>query len=477
MFKSQCNPLLSKLLNPTKALKGMIRLPRFNMPSTRMFGIELEFYLLNMDGVIINSADTVIDELKKKLHEIDIKKECAHSMIEITSFPHLSSAEVFGKFFSDFETILYEAERLEVGLFNYGCYPGKNQTLMRTDMLTDTRYVAYRKIFGEKEFLNAGKCIGFHCHYSLPHNSFNRNVKFFFLDIKPRKQKTVLDLFNLAVALDPALTTFLQSSPYFEGALAGKDARLLAYRGEPDISLPNSVYSKYPQFGTLNEYASDFNELVKRIRERSAKLSTLLAEHGYSLKDFAKEEVSLLDSSWKPVKINAHGTVESRGMDMNTLPVIASGTVVIKNLSRYVEKNNIHVQPSETGDSEPFALEDDTLHVPQRERILELQKNSAFVGMENPMVHDYTRRLLRLTKTIFSKEQYQSLHPFVMMIDERKTTSDKILEQARKIQGKNIEVLDQETAQKIAVKCADHLYKDVLTTKKTFEGFTTSSVY
>lgn len=444
-----------------------------HMPMTRMFGVELEFFLVNKEGNIVNSADSVISELKNKLKETDIKKECAHSMIEITSFPHLSSSEVFGKFFSDFETLLYQTEKLDVSLFNYGCYPGINNTQMRDD----GRYIAQKAIFGEKEFVNAGKCIGFHSHYSLPTNSFNRNVKFFFLDIKLKKKLNVLNLFNLYIALDPALTTLMQSSPYFEGTLAGKDARMMVYRGDPDISLPNSVYAKYPEFGILNDYSDDFETMVKRIRDRTTKLKNLLSDHGYDFKDFIKSEVSLLDSSWKPVKISPHGTIESRGSDMNTLPLIASSAVVLKNLSRYIEKHNISILPSEIGNSEPFTIEDETLHVPLRQHLQHLQKNSAFVGMENAHVHDYTKRLLRLTKKVFTKDQYDSIQPLLDMVDEQQTTSDKIIQYVKKIQGKDYQILEKETAQKIALQCANNLYKDVLISKKMFERHDDFTLY
>ena len=59
------------------------------------------------------------------------------------------------------------------------------------------------------------------------------------------KREKIVNLFNLYIALDPALATFMQSSPYFEGELMGKDSRMIMYRGDPVFNHKDSVYSQH----------------------------------------------------------------------------------------------------------------------------------------------------------------------------------------------------------------------------------------
>lgn len=72
-----------------------------NSPSlTKTFGIELEFMLINKKkGNIKNSADRIINSLKRELVDSFIKKECTKSWVELISFPHLTPKEVFSRFF------------------------------------------------------------------------------------------------------------------------------------------------------------------------------------------------------------------------------------------------------------------------------------------------------------------------------------------------------------------------------------------
>ena len=281
---------------------------------TRMFGIELEFFFLDKQGRISNNADRLLKELKGKLPNTEIKKECGKSMIELCSFPHKSSREVFSNFIKDMEELMYSAEVNDLALYNKGTYPGRNINEMRKDK----RYDAQKQILGKRQFQNAGKCIGFHFHYTLPRNVFNHKQKFFFPDLKLVKRKKIVNLFNLYIALDPALATFMQSSPYFEGKLMGKDSRMVMYRGDPVFNSKESVYSLIPKFGKLNNYTKDFDSLTNNILNQSKSWKRLLRKRNLSFKDFIKKDMSPLDTSWKPVKLSTHGTIESRGCDMNS---------------------------------------------------------------------------------------------------------------------------------------------------------------
>ena len=434
---------------------------------TKMFGIELEFFLVDREGKLANKADSVIDSLKSRLSETDITKECGHSMIELVSFPHRSSKEIFSKYFKDFETILYELEVNDLGLFYYGTYPGKNTNEMREDK----RYDVKKKILGEKNFPNAGKCIGFHYHYSLPRNSFNPNIKFLYPDLNDRRKEKILSLYNLYIALDPALTTLMQSSPYFEGKLMGKDARIIAYRGDKYFEYPDSLYLNQPEFGNLNDYASNYSEFISSITDRTKKWKELLAEQGSSLNDFAKKDgASLLDSSWKPVKISPHGTIEMRGPDVNSLHKVVALSTLMNHISKYVENNFIKIVPGIIGNNEPFKLEDKTLYVPDQANLLTLQRDAAIYGFESQRVLNYCKALIKLVKSLISIEMTAPLRIFSRQVEQEKTKSDEIIDYVKKKQGySDYKEISQDTTQEFALKTRDTIFKDLIITKKMID--------
>ncbi len=436
------------------------------MPSiTRLFGIELEFMLLDRQGEVSNTADQLIKDLKKKLHETTIAKECSQAWIEIVSFPHRSSKEVFSGFFKDFEKILYEADVNDLRLFYYGTYPGKNKGKLRSD----ARYESQRKIRGNERMSIASKCIGFHFHYSLPRNVLNKNILFFYPDLNSRKKRQVLNLHNSYVAIDPAITTFMQSSPYYEGKYYGKDARMMLYRDDRIFGLKNKYYSGYSQYKKLNNYHPSFKELADTIKKRAEDWKNILTEHETSFKDFTKKgrKPSLLDTCWKPVKISPHSTIESRGADMNSLNKIVAMSSIMKHFSKYIQREVKEVKPSSIGNEEPFTYEEGFLHVPQREYIDILQKSSAFNGFEDENVRMYCKSLLKFVKSITSVESMAPIRVFNKMLNEKKTTSDEIIDFVKKKQGKeNYKTIEQETARDLALKSSQDLYKDLIITKE-----------
>ncbi|MBU0758646.1 MAG: hypothetical protein KKF44_11360 [Nanoarchaeota archaeon] len=430
----------------------------------RLFGIEFEFFLLDNEGRLANRADLIINKLKRKLINSDIKQECANSMLELTSFPHMTSSHVFTKFFKDFETLLFEVDREEMNTYCYGTYPGKNNPSMRTDQ----RYKAKEVILGKEMWNIAGKCIGFHYHYSLPRNAFNPNVNFFYLDIKPRISQKVLNAYNLFIALDPAITAFMQSSPYYDGKFYGKDSRLMKYRGDPVFEEEDSLYHLQPEFGELNDYASDFRELTATIRSQYNKWNRLLKENDFSFNSFIKKESSMLDSSWKPVKISPHGTIESRGADMNSPSKVVALSKILRSLTRYTNAHHVEITPGSIGNNEPFKLEDEKLYVPESDILRKsLQKKSAFSGLDDKDIHKYCKALIKLVREIRPSDEKQSLRAFTDALDSRETTSDRIIKYVKKKQGyTNYRNLSDETAMELALDSSNLLFKDLLMTKK-----------
>jgi len=432
---------------------------------TKMFGIELEFFTMNNEGEIVNKADSIIKPLKRKLKKSNITNESGQHMLEIMSFPHVSSRQVFKSFLEDVGSLLYEADNNDLRLYNFGTYPLFNSGKTRPEI----RYQANEKIRGQGMKV-ANNCIGFHYHYSLPRGTFDNSTHFFKHNLNDTRKKKVLNLFNLFIALDPAISTFMQSSPYYEGRYLGKCSRMMVYRSEDIFNQPEKLFEGYPEFSTLNEYAPNFDDLTNRIIQRSEQWKQLLKEKGVTYSDYAKKdrEASVLDSSWKPVKISSHGTIESRGSDMNSLRNIVGMTSVMNSISKYVQKNKIKVIASRTGVKEPFKLEDKKLYVPEYKYVKKtLQKNSGLHGLKDASVYNYCRSMVKMIKKITPIEARPPLRIFSKMLSERKTVSDKIIKEVKKIQGNsNYKTVEPETGRKIALKFSKKIFKDLVITKK-----------
>ena len=434
---------------------------------TRLFGLELEFFLVDKKGNLANKADTIINSVKKKIADSEITMESGKSMIELRTFPSRSSRVVLGTFFKDFKTFLYELEVNDLKPFYYGTYPGKNIP----DKRDDVRYKVKEKILGEEQWPIAQKCIGFHHHYTLPRSSINPNINFFYPDLNPVKQKKIINLYNLYTALDPAVTTLMQSSPYYEGKLMGKDSRVMMYRGDSIFSQVNMLYLNQPEFGVLEDYTDDFTELVNRIKQKSSKWKDLLRYQGHNYNGFAKKgsKSSFLDSGWNPVKVSSHGTIESRSADMNSLCKVVALSTLLKKLSKYVQNKHITVKPSLTGVKEPFKLEGDIIYVPDFEHLrTKLQYNSALKGFNDKEVLTYCDSLLKLVKKILPVESQAPLRVFLKMIHDEKTTSDEIISFVKKKQGSYKEI-DEETAKELVLKTGEDIYKDLIITEQMVE--------
>lgn len=433
-----------------------------------MFGIELEFFTLNKKGDIVNKADQILDSLKSKLTKSNLTNESGQHMIEIMSNPHRSSKQTFMNLLDDMSTLLYETDNNDLKLLGLGTYLGKHSGKTRSEV----RYQTNEKIRGEGMKI-ANSCIGFHYHFSLPRATFDRKTHFFRHDINDIRKKKVQNLFNLFIALDPAVSTFMQSSPYYEGNYLGKSSRMIVYRSESIFKRPEKLFADYPEFSSLNDYAPSFDKILSRVVDRSKLWKQLLEEKGVKQSDYAKEdrEASILDSSWKPVKISSHGTIESRGADMNSFKNIVGMTSVMNSLSKFVQRNKINVIPSKIGLREPFKLEDNKLYVPENKYLKNvLQKNSALRGLDDASVYKYCDAMIKLVKKITPIEARPPLKIYQKMLSERQTVSDEIIKKVEKIQGKSEshQVLPQ-TARKIALAYSKKMYKDIILTKKMAE--------
>lgn len=445
----------------------MVKAKKKTAQKTFKFGMEIELFTLDNNGKVISGADKLIKHVNQKYSGISMVKECGKNMIELNSFPHTGVVNVMEAVMNDFESVLYAAEKEDILVYPLATYPGA----FTPEMRQEKGYKVKEQIFGKQKFSIAGRCIGLHCHYTLPKGVFDISAKTIKNLIYSKHKESMVNIYNLFIAMDPALTTFTQSSPFYQGKHIGKDSRMIVYRGGKALDYPAGLYANYQTLGGLQPYKYTGLDLIKIIETRFSNWEKIIKDVDMNLKSFAKHG-SMLDTTWNPVKINAHGTIEQRGMDMNYPEVIVPTSLIIKYIARLVQEKFVKVVPSDIGISEPFKKEGNTIYIPPHTHVrFEMQKKAAYQGLDDPDVLQYCKNLLKLGKFSIPKNRMPLLKPLQKMIDEKKTVSDRILEYAKK-QGMDIKKgLTPAQGAEIAVHESRSLFKDLILTKKALKDY------
>lgn len=431
-------------------------------------GFEVEFFVIDKNGKPAPGADAILKLAAEKSNKPSpITPECSENLIEVGSYPNTDSPNTMKSLLGGLKLLSYTASEAGYGILPLGTYPGKFTPSMRIG----SKYKVQSKLFGHQRFQIAGRCAGYHCHYALPWGVFDSKT----LSLKnlgdSKNQDNLVRAFNFLIAIDPVLTTFMQSSPFYQGRHLAKDSRLLVYRGGEDLKYPKGLYTNYPTFGSLPAYVHAGADLISRIEDRSAKWAETLRGSGIESRDMPKYR-SILDTNWSPVKINAHGTFEQRGMDMNRLPVLLSVSMLIQTLLRPIQDGDIRVRPHDSAIAEPFRYD-------EKERIIYiapdthvrkvLQPLAAYEGLANNQIYNYCKRLLALAKNLGGDTE-ELFKPLTEMLSSRRTTSDEILTQAKSLGYKDKrKVLPGAIASEIALTHSRRMFEDIVILEKMIE--------
>jgi len=430
------------------------------------FGLEFEMFTLDQKGYVIDAADQVIKRVQENAPNVNITKEAGRSMVELGTNPHVKLEQVMTEMMKDFETLLYHADQEGVVIYPYSTYPGD----FTPSMHESKRYLLQENIFGKRRWRIAGRCVGMHCHYTLPWGVFDSDTKTIKSLTYSKNKQSLVNIYNLFIAMDPALTTFTQSSPFYQGKNLGKNCRMIAYRGGFTFDNPQGLYAKLPKYGGLQQYETTGTDLVHIIKRRFRQWGELVAQHSPKAGVTSKHG-SILDTTWNPVKINAHGTMEQRGMDMNTPQVVSAVALIIKYLAREVQANFVEVLPSDIGILEPFKYDGESILIPPHTYVRHyLQPRAAFEGLENPDVFNYCSALLKLAYQLVPDSRHPLLAPLDTMLKEKKTTSDRILETARELGYKPGSKLSRPLAAQLALSLSRDLYREIILTRQALEN-------
>jgi len=430
-----------------------------------LIGFEIELFTINNEGYIVNLADKILKKAKS-MKNLTIKKECATNMIEIASYPNETVPYAIKHLLNELEQIIFVAEKEGALLCPLGTYPGKFNPFMRNDK----PYKIKASIFGNNRWKIAGRCVGFHCHYTLPRGVFDNQLRVLKMIIRSKIKDSLINSYNFLISADPALTCFMQSSPFYQGKYIGKDSRVIMYRGGEYLNNTSGLYANLEEFGGLPSYKLTGFDIIDIIKTRYNKWKSHIISLGLNIKVLSLYG-SILDTTWNPVKINPNGTLEHRGMDMNH-PIYISGIgVIIRWILKKLQEEYHTVIPSEIGIKEPFKVEGDVIYVPPYPYVRnELQKLSAYKGLDSEIVYNYCKRFLKLAQSTMPKDRLKMIIPFKEMLNKRKTVSDEIIDYARKKGYKKNDKITDKLAADIALRHSERLLREIVSTRKIIEN-------
>lgn len=423
-------------------------------------GFEAEFFVIDNEGRISNEADKIIKKAEKEKNQLDVKKECTTSFVEIGVLPRIYVRNVAVRFLDDMSQVLDIAEKMDLGFYPMAIYPGKYEPVMRQEGW----YSIKQKIFGKDKWRLAGRCAGFHFHYNLPSGIFTEKGMHLVENPKRKEKQRALNAYNFAIAADPALTTFTQSSPIFNGRYLAKDSRMLLYRSGKELQY-DGLYSKLSKFGGLPPYTITYEDFIDEIDERYEGWKDIMSKAGVSNEEI--EDYSKLYFAWNPVRINKMGTIEKRGMDMNLPSNLMAVGILIKYALKNIIKSDLEVIPSTVGIKNPFLFEENKVYVPPFWYLnSHLQRYSARSGLDSDIVYRYCKNFFSFCMRSVNKKYYPAIKPVKDILKDRMTRSDEILAIVRKKYYRDQKEIPDEVLREIVLSYSKKLRKDIEETKE-----------
>ena len=425
-------------------------------------GLEIELFTINRQGKIVNAADSILNKAKKD-NKLVLKKENSFSMIEIASYPDEMVPDTMKHLLEELEYATKITKKMDVLLCPLGLYPGRFNPIMRNDL----KYEIKKSIFGKQKYKIEARCAGFHCHYTLPRGVFDSQIRALKLIINSKIKDSFVNSYNMMIAADPALTCFMQSSPFYQGTYMGKDSRVIMYRGGKALNNNAGLYADFGEFGGLPHYKSTNFDIMELVTARFQKWKSYIKSIGLNIKVLSLYG-STLYTTWGPVRISPHGTLEQRGMDMNHPKYIVGIGVLIKLVLKRLQEEHYTVIPSEIGIKEPFKAEKDIIYIPPYSYLKNtLQNLSAYKGLDSDIIYNYCRRFLRFAASTMPKDGLRLISPLNDMLKKRKTISDEIIDYAKK-RGfkKNDRGISNKLAAEISLNHSERLINEIEEAKR-----------
>lgn len=357
------------------------------MPESRRVGLEQEFFLVAEDGSSSDRADDFLARCRelagsKGLDPAGFNPECARNLIEVSVPPAYCVRELSESYLSHLRLAIEAGRELGLRLYPLATYP----LPLMPDMRDELHYRLQALTVGREKFLHAGRCAGVHLHVEVPPGTVDPRVGVSY-DSSAEARAELLNVYNLATALDPALVALTRSCPFYEGVLQEVTARTACYRGIPDLA-PHGLYAGLAAVGGLRPYAGSAEELVELQFARYHAWLSAMERAGVEPELFAEAGNGMLDAAWNPVRLNAQGTVELRGIDGNYPVVVLDVVSLVTRAATRVRDAGLTVKP--TPGLATFEIDGEFIRVPDFGCLAgRLFREAATAGVNSPQVVAY----------------------------------------------------------------------------------------
>jgi carboxylate-amine ligase len=235
----------------------------------------------------------------------------------------------------------------------------------------------------------------------------------------------LLNIYNLATALDTALVALSRACPFYEGRAMELAAHTVHYRGS-DIFGWDGVYTNLPQVGALQPYADSVEGLVEQQFARYYAWLEAMDRAGVERHLFQEAGGSLLKAAWNRIRLNKLGTVELRGTDSNYPEVILAIATLVYNAADRVRHEGLTVRPAEGACT--LEVNDNKLLVPEFKYLNgDLLYAAATEGIKSPEVSAYVDSILKFS--VHEDKGWEYLAKLSSNLSEYRTTEAELLQE------------------------------------------------
>ena len=363
------------------------------MIAARRLGLEQEFFLVDEEGVPSERADEFLQRCREVAEAAGggseyFAPEWVKGMIEINTPPAHTATELAREYLKNLKVALQVGRELSLRLYPLSSYPLHLMPAIRDKL----NYHVQVRTVGYDRFLHAGKCTGTHLHLEVAPGVIDSRVGVSYNSTQADREE-LLNIYNLATALDSALVALGRACPFYEGQALGLANHAVRYRGSDTFGW-EGVYTHLQPVGGLMPYADSVESLVELQFERYYAWLEAMDKACVSRHLFFEAEGSLLETGWNPVRLNDLGTVELRNIDSNYPQVILMAIALVSQVANRVRRENLTVSPSEQ--VQTFELSGDRLFVPAFEYLNGgLIYAAATEGVKSPEIKAYLDSILK----------------------------------------------------------------------------------
>jgi gamma-glutamyl:cysteine ligase YbdK (ATP-grasp superfamily) len=358
----------------------------------RRIGLEQEFFLVDETGEISNLADEFLENChinapSQNLNPNYFVQECTKSMVEINTPPGHSATELAIEYLKNIRFAIAVAKEMRLRLYPLSSYPLHIMPVMRDQQ----NYHIQSRTLGYDRFLHAGKCTGTHLHLEIPPGIVDQRVLISYNSTLSEREE-LINIYNLATALDSALIALARACPFYEGVAIGLAAHTIRYRGSEKFGW-EGVYTNLQPVGALMPYADSVESLVEQQFFRYHAWLQALDKAGVNRNLFYEAGGNILKSAWNPIRINRLGTVEIRCIDSNFPSVIIAMIALVEKAAHRVRNEGLKVLPNK--DLRQFEVIGNCLYVPDFDFLNgDLLYAAATEGVKHPQVKTYIDSIL-----------------------------------------------------------------------------------